>query len=445
MRKTLPFFFCLAVLITIFILPHSSLAEDRINHPAMTAATGSYVWPLQEEQSAITCPDHAVMVQGAPGYYTSIQSAYNASEPSVVINAQALTFYGDLLFDDEKTVQLIGGYNCDFSSNPDLTVVTNQITIKGGQAVIENIIIASPDLAQRTLAATSTAQSSSNACSIIQPFYWEIGNKTGLLAGGSVNKAGNSTTYTATTLMPIASASKWIYGSYVAQKRNGLLTDEDIWYLHFWSGYTNFSACESTDTIATCVARDSNGVQNPHTKDKFFYNGGHMQVHASLPAPGMNLGALDNSGLATEIRNTLGTDIWLIYTQPQPAGGVFTNAANYAILLRKMLNNQLYIAYLLGSSPVCTNPQTCPDALYTPINGGQNFYYSIGHWVEDDPDVGDGSFSSAGAFGFYPWIDKNKEWYGIISRLDLVGGGNGEASANCGALIRKAWISGVGQ
>jgi len=28
--------------------------------------------------------------------------------------------------------------------------------------------------------------------------------------------------------------------------------------------------------------------------------------------------------------------------------------------------------------------------------------YAIGYWVEDDATYGDGAFSSAGSFGFYP-------------------------------------------
>ena len=54
-------------------------------------------------------------------------------------------------------------------------------------------------MAARTLAATTTASSSSNACAAVQPFYWEIGDKAAALASASVNAAGNATTYTATT------------------------------------------------------------------------------------------------------------------------------------------------------------------------------------------------------------------------------------------------------
>ena len=165
-----------------------------------------------------------------------------------------------------------------------------------------------PTDAARNLAATTTAQSGLNACAVIQPFYWEVGDKTQRLGSGSVNKAGSATTYTAATQMSIASASKWIYGAYVAQQRGGVLTAQDIQFLNFRSGYTNFgfSGCERTDTVASCAARGSNGLQTPAHVDKFYYNGGHMQVHANLPAPGMSLGALDNAGLATEVRRAAG-------------------------------------------------------------------------------------------------------------------------------------------
>jgi len=298
----------------------------------------------------------------------------------------------------------------------------------------------SDPLAARTLAATNTAQSNS-ACTAIQPFYWEIGDKTQRLASASAG----GTTYTASTSMPIASASKWLYGAYVAERRAGVLTAEDIKYLHFQSGYTNFSSggCTNSETVASCLTHDGNGDYSVGTDGKFFYNGAHMQKHASLPSPGMGLGAMANAELATEVRAQLGTDIGLTYTQPQLAGGVKTTANDYALFLRKLLNNQLKMTALLGSNKVCTNPTTCTDALRTPITANVDWHYSVGHWVEDDPTSGDGAFSSAGAFGFYPWVDASKTYYGVVARVDLVGGGND--SAICGALIRKAWMTSVQQ
>ena len=61
--------------------------------------------------------------------------------------------------------------------------------------------------------------------------------------------------------------------------------------------------------------------------------------------------------------------------------------------------------------------------------------------MEDDPVVGDGAFSSPGAFGFYPWIDASKTYYGVLARQGAAG--TGVDSVNCGRLIRKAWVTGV--
>ena len=71
----------------------------------------------------------------------------------------------------------------------------------------------------------------------------------------------------------------------------------------------------------------------------------------------------------------------------------------------------------------------------------ESWRYSIGHWVEDDPVVGHGAFSSAGSFGFYPWIDADKTTYGVLARSESAG--NGIDSVDCGRLVRKAWITAV--
>jgi hypothetical protein len=300
------------------------------------------------------------------------------------------------------------------------------------------------DAAVRVAAATATAHSASNACAPIRPFYWEIGDKQQRLAGGSVGAPGNATVVEAGTVMNIASASKWLYGAYVAEQRGGALTAEDIQYLNFRSGHVSLpplTGCQQDDTVASCVARGSNGLQTPTEVDRFHYDGGHMQKHASLPSPGMALGAMNNPALAAELRRVLGTDLDLGFSQPQPAGGVRTSARDYAAFLRKLLNRQLKMGAMLGHHAVCTNPQTCPSATYTPVPPALSWHYSVGHWVEDDPALGDGAYSSAGAFGFYPWIDVAKSHYGVIARTALFG--NGNESANCGALIRRAFTSGV--
>ena len=310
----------------------------------------------------------------------------------------------------------------------------------------------------RIAAATTTAESDDNACAPIRPFYWEVGDESARLASGSVPSNDGDPTYTGTTLMSIASASKWLYGAYVVQLRQGELSDSDVTFLTFRSGYTRFTRCLPGQTVDECVAYENNGVHSDVTDGLFSYGGGHMEKHASL----IGLGPQNNAGLADALRSQLGSDLpgtastgaplASFLLQPQLAGGAVTNADTYAKFLRKILSGELLMKAALGTHAVCTNPSTCAEALNTPVPESESYHYSIGHWVEDDPTNGDGAFSSAGAFGFYPWIDASKSWYGIIARKDTTGtsdpgdpdaGGHGFASAQCGQLIRSAWIEGV--
>ena len=240
--------------------------------------------------------------------------------------------------------------------------------------------------------------------------------------------------------MSYASASKWLYGAYVIQRTGGRLDATDIKFLSLQSGYTNLKACASAQTVESCLAVEGNGDYSLIADGKFFYNSGHMQKHASL----IGLGAYDNTGLATELRKYLGEDLPISYSQPQLAGGAFGTAETYARFLQKILNGQLLIRRMLGDAAVCTNPATCgiSTAIYTPIPNAESWSYSLGHWVETDPLKGDNAFSSGGGLGFYPWIDSAVQYYGIVARLAVDGG---QPSADCGRLIRKAWLSGVAQ
>lgn len=291
-----------------------------------------------------------------------------------------------------------------------------------------------PSDSQRAEAARATAASAANACAAVVPFYWEIGNPSTLLASGAVSTAGG-TAYNAASEMQIASATKWLFGAYVAEYRGGTLSAADVKFLNFRSGYSSFLICLPGQTVDECLATASNGDYTAATDGSFLYNGGHMQKLASL----VGLGALDNAGLATEMRRLLGTDIGLAFSQPQLAGGAVSTAADYARFLRRLLDGRLRMGAMLGTQAVCTNPTTCASALGTPIPLTESWHYSLGHWVEDDPALGDGAFSSPGAFGFYPWIDATRSWYGILAREGAAG--TGVDSVNCGRLIRKAWVS----
>jgi hypothetical protein len=286
----------------------------------------------------------------------------------------------------------------------------------------------------RAAAAAATAQSRVNDCAAVRPFYWEIGTRDGPVRGGSVG--GNR--YGASTVMPYASASKWLYGAYVVQRARGVLTHTDVQMLTLRSGYTGFSGCEPGQSVDACLASRSNGRYSASTDGRFSYGGGHFQKHASLNG----LGAIGPAGLAAAVKTQLGGDLAIGYSRAQPAGGAYGTPRAYAGFLRKLLGGELRLGTMLGSHSVCANPTACADgeALASPLPAEDRWRYSLGHWVESDPETGDGAFSSAGAFGFYPWIDASRSSYGIVARI--APNGAWRASAKCGRLIRQAWASG---
>ncbi|HEY5102253.1 MAG TPA: hypothetical protein VII70_05690, partial [Steroidobacteraceae bacterium] len=313
-----------------------------------------------------------------------------------------------------------------------------------------------PPTPNSAAAARATAQNNPLCGAPITPFYWEIGDKNGALVSGSHGSDSDGPVL-ATTKLSVASASKLIYATYVTQLRGAAanLTAQDIDFLHFTSGYSNMGtnttsgACPNTlnpDTVNQCLTQtNSEGVsfsaQDPTTIGKFDYDGGHMENHARLLK---SLGNLVYTSLGSTVGALLASDI--NYTQPLLAGGISATANDYALVLRHILDGSLYMRDALGTSAVCTRHSSTCNAVFSPIP--EAWHYSLGHWVEDDPNTqGDGAFSSPGAFGFYPWIDSTKKYYGVISRSNSTGSGEQEGyeSMQCGRLIRHAWMTGVEQ
>jgi hypothetical protein len=293
--------------------------------------------------------------------------------------------------------------------------------------------------ADRAGAAQTTAQTSA-LCTKITPFYWEIGDKGSAIVSGTTG----SGVITSATQLNIASASKLWWGAYVVERFKSSLSQIDMPSMTMMSGRTNFTDCMGAVSVdACCELAGTDGGTNcdvePADVSHFFYGGGHFEGYASA----LGLGADDDAALVTELASKLGAELHFAFTQPQLAGGMKMSAADYAQFLRKILSGGLAIHDHLGENAVCTLPgASCPTAHYSPAPLA--WHYSYGHWVEDEPQTGDGAFSSAGKFGFYPWIDASKTYYGIVAREDFSVGAY-YASALCGRAIRTAFMTGVPQ
>ncbi len=305
-------------------------------------------------------------------------------------------------------------------------------TDTGGDGSAGAVPLDAGTLATRVAAATETAQSDP-LCSAISPFYWEIGDATGSLGGASVG----GTTYTVDTVMGIASASKFLFGAYVVERFKDDLGAIDLNAMRMLSGYIglDYTRCLTTTTVNACF--ETADTMTTADVERFYYNGGHFQKYAV----DLGLGADSAAALGSDVSEMLGTELGIAYSSPQLAGGARMSAGDYAKFLRKILSGGLALSAHLGENPVCTLPgSSCRTAAYSPAPAA--WHYSYAHWVEDDPATGDGSFSSPGAYGFYPWIDRTKTYYGIVARQSL-GADTYIQSVECGIQIRKAFFAGV--
>ncbi|HVP68713.1 MAG TPA: hypothetical protein VMT17_15780 [Anaeromyxobacteraceae bacterium] len=305
--------------------------------------------------------------------------------------------------------------------------------------------------------AVQTTAASNVLCTALTPFYWEIGDASGILASGQGGAGGSAVD--PSVPIGVASASKLVFGAYALQRNTieEIVAASDLAYLNFTSGYHSLSdvACDLTLTVSACFTASGDDAYAASDAGKFYYNGAHLQAYATLVAglgPDYRSTVSTTPQLADDIQAAIG-DVGLTYTTPGLAGGGKVAPSGYARFLRSVLSGTLAIGGHLGEHPVCawTHHADC-DALYSPVNESSpaaatndvsdlKWHYSLAHWVEDD-----GTFSSPGAFGFYPWIDAAKKYYGLLARYDANTSASPPpyyASVLCGRALRAAWFSGT--
>ncbi|NVI99237.1 hypothetical protein HV824_14050 [Myxococcus sp. AM009] len=293
-------------------------------------------------------------------------------------------------------------------------------------------------------AALDTANASAS-CAPLGNFYWELGDGAGPLYG-----IPRGSGVSATTVMPIASASKWLYaGAYVQSKGYANLTPDEKKRLNFTSGYIdgNTTLCGDAGTrVSDCYGPAYKDVSyRPLQDGRYFYNGGHMQKLALD-----DIGARRGTGVLSVmdwLNARLGTTLPESDSDVAPAGGFSGSAAHYRVFLMKLLNGQYALSSKLTADAVPAW-QGGPGVSFTPWTAG-TAYYGLGHWIEGETVNGAWTVtghSSAGAFGFYPWVNAAGNRYMLLARSRQLGAnGEGEKSRACAQAIREAYESGVPQ
>jgi hypothetical protein len=331
-------------------------------------------------------------------------------------------------------------------------------------------------------------------------FYYELGNSTKTLFSGTGGKHYPATTgdssspaytclnseigsfkngcpesidvTTRTQKVTWASASKWVYGAFVAETQQvsggGPASVPTIQqpYMNFTSGYTNMTdngkACAGSTTPDTCLALDSLYTETvPADVGTFDYDSGHFENHAGTYG---TLGTTTSGSagtLTSSVKMALGVTWTSFYTSPLIAGGIYGPIEDYITFLQAIMSGDLTISKDMSYNAACTQagasyavspsgasvtPFTC-DAGMSPLAPAKD-YYSFGHWIEADAAYGgDYSFSSAGSYGVYPALTADLSLYEVVSRDAqpgyYSGGQQGLNTLRCGTALRKAWLTGI--
>lgn len=278
----------------------------------------------------------------------------------------------------------------------------------------------------------------SSSCAELGDFYWEMGDANGVLTKGQVGRR-----FDATSVVNLASASKWPFATYLVQKF-GSPTSSQIQALTMRSGYVNMNdaICTVQLNINGCFNAPSpllplNSRVSSESVDHFYYNSGNFQK-AAVDA---GLGNMTVLGLSNDMRKTLGISSGLNYLYPGVASGLYMSANAYSSMLRKIMSNQLAMGAMLEIGRTCTLEETCATSSRSPVI--YDWDYGLGHWIERGAGGDDEAYSSIGFNGFYPWITTDMQYYGVISLEKSTG--IAQEAIDCGRLVRKAWLTGIVQ
>lgn len=179
---------------------------------------------------------------------------------------------------------------------------------------------------------------------------------------------------------------------------------------------------EATISLRSCVRQIHDGGLDSPPDQSFNYGNEHMQIAAlaMVQARGRNIDTimrerlLDRLGVSAETRYTLGAG-----DNPTYSGGMRSTGEDYGLVLAAILRGDIFadragfLADRVAQRPVATVPPAISQNRLA-------WHYGFGFWKECSGAAYTAScdaapvISSAGAFGFTPWIDFNRGYWAII-------------------------------
>jgi hypothetical protein len=106
-------------------------------------------------------------------------------------------------------------------------------------------------------------------------------------------------------------------------------------------------------------------------------------------------------------------------------GGASASANDYAAVLTALVAGELLSEQSIARMTQDHTPDGIVMEGYGDLPASLGWHYALGCWREcTDPETCElpGVVSSAGAFGFYPWWDQSRDFWGLIATQRPRGG-----------------------
>ncbi len=265
--------------------------------------------------------------------------------------------------------------------------------------------------------------------------------------------------FSPTTAVAVASASKLVSGMLLLDvvSRGELSLESTTGSVLGWSGahgtitlrqllsFTsgmdseNLCAFNPLVTLASCVNAIESVplVASPGTR--FDYGSTHLATAARMAevVTGKSWATLfrervaDPLGLPAAVRYYALPNQSLGTSNPLVAGGLRASARDYAALLALAFHKGTYSGVTVGTPALfdlqTREPFPAVQIGSSPsVNLGVPFRYGLSAWLEcTTPATGCTVISSAGAFGFTPWLDRAEGYYATLAMERLDGAGTG--------------------
>lgn len=180
------------------------------------------------------------------------------------------------------------------------------------------------------------------------------------------------------------------------------------------------------DASGSIVSENEGNNYTPGTG--FYYSSSHLQLAGAMAIAAGGYTSWQN--LFTAFKTSTGLFSDSSYSlpsilNPRLAGGMTWTGSDYVEFLKSLYKNELFSSSLRDE--MFKDHVQNLSILYSPaFNGlGEQWHYGFGIWLECQSSSFNCSsidyYSSPGAFGAYPFMNLNKNFFGIVARQGALG------------------------